>query len=106
MATRVLHSRFICAILRYMSNARRFAATENLFATLERRERSRSWLARKIGVSNGLIYFLSQGQRTLSFDKAARAAAILDEPMEWLFRATDETITNAYVAHHEDEEAA
>jgi DNA-binding XRE family transcriptional regulator len=69
-------------------DAMRFTATENLFSTLERRERTRAWLARKIGVSTSLMYFLSRGSRTLSLDKAMRAAAVLDEPLEWLFVAT------------------
>lgn len=68
--------------------AQRYIATTNLHATLQRRERSRRWLARKIGVSPSLLTFVVKGERTIAADKALRAAAVLDEPIEYLFVAT------------------
>jgi hypothetical protein len=67
----------------------RYSATENLIATLRRRERSGSWLARKIGVSPSLVHFVLRGERTMAADKAIRAAAVLDEPIDYLFVNTD-----------------
>lgn len=68
--------------------AQRYLATANLTETLRRRERSQRWLAKKIGISTSLMYFLVRGERTLSADKALRAAAILNEPVDYLFRCT------------------
>lgn len=70
-------------------STQRYVATESLAQTLERRERSLSWLARKIGVSTSLMWFVSRGERTLASEKALRAAAVLDEPIEYLFVSTD-----------------
>lgn len=72
----------------HATGGQRFAATPNLSATLQRRERSRRWLARKIGVSTSLMTFVVKGERTLSADKAMRAAAVLNEPVDYLFVAT------------------
>lgn len=76
----------------------RYRATPNLDRTLERKERSRRWLARKIGVSPGLLFLLVQGARTLSAEKAFLAAAILDEPVEYLFVSTEQNIVDTQEA--------
>lgn len=67
----------------------RYIASENLIETLARRERSLAWLARKIGVSPQLMWFVSRGDRTLSSELAYRAAHELGEPIEYLFVSTD-----------------
>lgn len=67
----------------------RYAATVNLGETLRRRERSASWLARKVGVSISLMGFVVNNQRTLSHEKALLVSAILNEPIDYLFVATD-----------------
>lgn len=85
-------------------STQRYRATDNLLTTLRRRERSLSWLARKIGVSHQLMSFVSRGERTLAEDKALRASIILDEPVEHLFVSTDATKSDACV--DEGEQAA
>jgi transcriptional regulator with XRE-family HTH domain len=75
----------------------RYAATENLIETLTRRERSLSWLARKIGVSPQLMWFVSKGERTLAADKAYAAALQLGEPIDYLFVSTDAIENDALV---------
>jgi transcriptional regulator with XRE-family HTH domain len=67
----------------------RYTATPKLSATLRKRERSASWLARKIGVSVSLMSYVVNNQRTLSREKAVLAAAVLDEELDDLFSATD-----------------
>lgn len=79
-------------MIRYMDTTR-YAATHNLLTTLQRRERSRGWLARKVGVSESLMRFVVGGSRTISADKAFRAAAVLDEPVEYLFRPVKKAST-------------
>lgn len=76
-----------CAISVHMDRSR-YTATPQLTETLARRERSRNWLAKKIGVSSSLMYFLVKGERTISAEKAMRAAAVLNEPVEYLFQCT------------------
>lgn len=78
-------------------STQRYEATDRLIETLERRERSLSWLARKIGVSPQLMWFVSRRQRTLGADKAMRAAAVLDEPVDYLFASTS-VVTEVAVA--------
>lgn len=56
--------------------------------TLTRRERSLAWLARKIGVSAQLMWFVSRGERTLSAELAYKAAHELGEPVDFLFVST------------------
>lgn len=79
-----------------MSN-KRYNATDQLLPTLARRERSLSWLARKVRVSPQLMWFVSRGERTLAEDKALRAAAVLDEEFDRLFVSTDASISSTVV---------
>lgn len=80
----------MCSIIIYMSK-QRYAATPNLMEVLSRRERSLSWLARKIEVSPQLMWFVSRGERTLKAEKAFQAAMVLGEPLDYLFVSTSAT---------------
>lgn len=73
-------------------------ASPNLMTTLQRRERSQRWLARKTGVSTSLMNFVIRGERTISVEKAYRAASVLGEPIEYLFVATPRNEKSTEVA--------
>jgi hypothetical protein len=85
---RVLDNNYIGVYSVYMVNTR-FRVSPHLEETLERKERSKRWLARKMGVSHGLLHFALKGERTVGTDAAMKAAVALAEPIEYLFVATD-----------------
>lgn len=70
-------------------DGQRFTASPNLTATLAERERSRRWLALKIGISPTLMHYVITGERTISPEKAALAAAFLGKPIDVLFMSTE-----------------
>lgn len=78
-----------------MERQRRFAATPNLRAALIRRERSASWLARKIDVSPQLMSFVLNRRRSLAEEKAMRVSAVLDEPVGFLFVSVSTSVSDA-----------
>jgi transcriptional regulator with XRE-family HTH domain len=78
--------------------ARRYTPTDQLAATLQKRERSQRWLARKAKVSPSLMSFAIRGERTLSEAAALRAAAALGEEFDELFRSTPQHEANTEVA--------
>lgn len=67
----------------------RYIASPNLSDTLLDRERSRRWLAKKIGISSTLMTYVISGERTIGAEKATLAAAVLGKPVDFLFVSTD-----------------
>lgn len=61
----------------YMKNETRYHSKPTLKAELDRQERSASWLARKIGVSQQLVSFVLRNERTIAESKARLAVAVL-----------------------------
>lgn len=71
-------------------DGQRYVASPKLTDTLIDRERSRRWLAKKIGVSPTLMTYVISGERTIGAEKAALAAAVLGKPIAYLFVSTQQ----------------
>jgi transcriptional regulator with XRE-family HTH domain len=69
-------------------STKRYRAT-HLKAIMDEQGRKRSWLARKVGVSESFIRFILSGERTVSEEVAERIATALGVPLFFAFDGTD-----------------
>lgn len=56
---------------------------------MDEQGRKRTWLARKVGVSESFVRFILSGERTVSPELAERIATALGVPLFFAFDGTD-----------------